>query len=103
MRKFGIVTLILCSLLVVYFVFIGFTNGKRNFEVSLIPISFLILQAVLAGYYVQTQSRNHFTEKDVIMDEPTVVSPKIPLFYKISAILLSLIALLAMTNLGYFL
>lgn len=98
MRALGIISFIISSLLILLFAFIAINNGKRNPEVSLTPISFLILQTWLSGYYLQKTSKGAMHIEDLIVDEPEVYHIKMPRFYKISGVILTLVLLFAVLS-----
>ncbi len=98
MRTLGIIAIIVCCILIFLFAIIALNNGKRNPEVSLIPISYLIIQAGFTGYYLQKTSKGAISSEDVIVDKPEVIQIKMPRFYKISAVILTLVILFAMVS-----
>ena len=98
MRALGIISFITSSLLILLFAIIAVKNGKRDPEVSMIPISFLILQTWLSGYYLQRTSKGAIGREDLIVDEPEVFHIKMPRFYKISGVVLAFVLLFAVIS-----
>ncbi len=101
MRTFGLITLILCSCSILFFLLIAVFGESQFFIPSLIPLPVLILQLLLIGHTLHIRPIKRNPIQEVILDKSEDNQKQSTFRYKICAILLSFVSILAISTLAF--